>query len=206
MTPAVDKLRLLLEEAGRRNPVLAAALALAALTGARRGELCGLAWNDVDVPNSRLTIRRSVVRGRGGEDNDELVVKETKTRRVRRLSLDPISLAILDRHRASCEAAAEACGKPLSGGSFVFSPEPDGSTPYNPETLTSLIVRCRDKVGLPELHLHHLRHFSATQLIAAGVDVRTVAGRLGHSSPAITLNVYANAWELQQVNEEALLA
>jgi integrase len=187
--PEVEKLRLLLEEADRRNPVLAAALALAALTGARRGELCGLTWADLETSACRLTIRRGVVRGREGA---ELVVKETKSRRVRRFTLDPISLAILDRHRANCEARAEACGTNLSSRSFIFSPEPDGSAPYNPETLTSLIVRCRDKVGLPDLHLHHLRHFAATQLVAAGVDVRTVAGRLGHSNPSITLNIYAH--------------
>ena len=189
VAPEIGTLRALLEDAERRNPRLAPALALAALTGARRAELCGLRWDDLDVLLARVTIRRAVVRDRepGG-----LVVKETKTGRVRRIALDPISLEILERHRIGCEAAAQACGVPLADKSYVFSPDVDCSTPYNPETLTALFGRCRDKIGHPDLRLHHLRHFSATQLIAAGVDVRTVAGRLGHSSPSITLNVYSH--------------
>jgi hypothetical protein len=86
-------------------------------------------------------------------------------------------LEILERHRIGCEAAAQACGVPLADKSYVFSPDVDCSTPYNPETLTALFGRCRDKIGHPDLRLHHLRHFSATQqrdsraaeAIAAGV-------------------------------------
>jgi integrase len=46
-------------------------------------------------------------------------------------------------------------------------------------------------LGLDHVRLHDLRHFQATELIAAGVDVRTVAGRLGHADPSTTLRVYA---------------
>lgn len=187
--PEVEKVRLLLEEAERKDPILAAALALAALTGARRAELCGLTWADLDTANRKLTIRRAVVRGLG---LGEVVVKGTKTGRVRRIALDPVSLAILDRHRVACAERAAAFGSSLSETSFIFSAEPDGSAPINPESLTAIVYRLRDRVGLPDLRLHHLRHFAATQLVAAGVDVRTVAGRLGHSSPSITLNVYSH--------------
>ncbi|MCL4414964.1 MAG: site-specific integrase [Actinobacteria bacterium] len=187
--PDLEKLRELLAEAAIRNPVLAVALSLAALTGARRAELCALCWGDIDTDAARLTIRRAVVRGEG---IGQLVTKTTKTGRVRRLSLDPVSVAILERHRATCDEAARAAGATLGASSFIFSPEPDGSVPFNPEILTAFVRRLRDKVDLPNLHLHHLRHFAATQLIGAGIDVRTVAGRLGHSSPSITLNVYAH--------------
>jgi integrase len=77
---------------------------------------------------------------------------------------------------------------------FVFSPAPDGSSPYGPRSLSDRYRRLAIKLGLRSTRLHSLRHYSATELIAAGVDVRTVAGRLGHGSGgATTLKVYA-AW------------
>ena len=187
--PDVEKVRELLVLAGERNPVLASAVALAALTGARRAEICGLRWCDVDMEDARLTISQSVVRG---IEIGEVVVKSTKTGRVRRLSLDPVSLSLLEKRRKESEQVASAVESSITESSFVFSPEPDGSAPYNPELLTVFIHRLRDKVGLPKLRFHDLRHFAATQLITAGVDVRTVAGRLGHSNASITLNVYAH--------------
>lgn len=187
--PEIEGVRTLLREADAREPALAAALALAALTGARRAELCGLRWGDFDEAKSRLTIQRAVVRGQGLR---EIVVKETKSGRSRRIALDPISLAILGRQRRIVEERAAAADCSLAANSFVFSPLPDGSVPYNPEILTVLVHRLRDKAGMPDLRLHDLRHFAATQLVAAGVDVRTVAGRLGHSSPSITLDIYAH--------------
>ena len=56
-------------------------------------------------------------------------------------------------------------------------------------------MRVRDSLGLGQVRLHDLRHFTATQLIGGGVDVRTVAGRLGHSDPSLTLRVYSHAIE-----------
>ena len=61
--------------------------------------------------------------------------------------------------------------------------------------MTSFFIRVRNEVGAPNVRLHDLRHFTATQLIGAGVDVRTVAGRLGHSDPSLTLRIYSHALE-----------
>ena len=78
---------------------------------------------------------------------------------------------------------------------FVFSPELDGSKPFRPDNVTSFFIRVRDSLGLDGVRLHDLRHFTATQLIGAGVDVRTVAGRLGHSDASVTLRVYSHVIE-----------
>ena len=76
----------------------------------------------------------------------------------------------------------------------MFSLSPDGMTPIKPATLTQRYRRAAVRLGLRSTRLHALRHYNATELIAAGVDVRTVAGRLGHSGGgATTLRVYA-AW------------
>ena len=86
-------------------------------------------------------------------------------------------------------------GIKLPPDAFVFSPYVEGTTPFRPDNVTSFFIRVRNEVGAPHVRLHDLRHFTATQLIGAGVDVRTVAGRLGHSDPSVTLRVYSHALE-----------
>ena len=78
---------------------------------------------------------------------------------------------------------------------FVFSPYVDGSKPFRPDNVTGFFVRVRDSLGLTNVRLHDLRHFTATQLIGANVDIRTVAGRLGHADPSVTLRVYSHVIE-----------
>ena len=63
----------------------------------------------------------------------------------------------------------------------------------------------RNAIGAPRVRLHDLRHFTATQLIGAGVDVRTVAGRLGHSDPSVTLRVYSHFIEERDVAAAAIM-
>jgi integrase len=77
---------------------------------------------------------------------------------------------------------------------FVLSPAADGSTAYNPDTLTDYFKRAAKRLGITT-HFHELRHFAATTAIASGADVRTVAGRLGHADASVTLRVYAHALE-----------
>jgi len=75
---------------------------------------------------------------------------------------------------------------------FGFSQEIDGSTPWRPDSTTRAFARLCRRAGLEGVRLHDLRHYVATRLLASGVDVRTVAGRLGHRDAATTLNVYSH--------------
>jgi integrase len=68
----------------------------------------------------------------------------------------------------------------------------DGSA-YNPDSISKTFGRTVERLGLPPIRLHDLRHTFATLALAAGVHVRVVADRLGHSSPAITLAVYSHS-------------
>jgi hypothetical protein len=120
--------------------------------------------------------------------------KETKTRQQRRIALDPQTVDLLKAHRDRCVERCAALGCELDPSAYLFSPAPDGSTPWPPRTLTQRYGHLARRLKLRSTRLHSLRHYSATELIAAGVDVRTVAGRLGHGSGgATTLRIYA-AW------------
>jgi integrase len=68
-------------------------------------------------------------------------------------------------------------------------------SPLRPGGVTSRFIVLRNDLGLTRIRLHHLRHFAATVMLAGGVDVRTVAGRLGHSRPTLTLQTYAHVMD-----------
>ena len=188
--PSVEVVRSIIEAAELRDPRLAPLLMLGALTGLRRGELCALRWTDVHLDVGELDVARAVVVVPGG-----LAEKSTKTGRERRLALDPVAVALLEQHRHQVEGWAREAEATLADDAFVFSPFVDASTPFRPDNVTGFFIRVRDSLGLEGVRLHDLRHFTATQLIGANVDIRTVAGRLGHSDASLTLRVYSHVIE-----------
>ncbi len=163
---------------------------LAAATGARRSELVALRWSDVDLADSTIEISRAIVIG-----NDGLVEKDTKTHSSRRVSLDAQSAAVVAAHHEQMKTRATECGVSLAADSFVFSNAPDGAVSWFPASVSRSFKRLCAREGITEVRLHDLRHFVATQLLGAGIDVRTVAGRLGHRNASTTLNVYAHFLE-----------
>jgi integrase len=78
---------------------------------------------------------------------------------------------------------------------------PDGSAPWRPGRITLAFGRISKRLGCEGVRFHDLRHFTATQLLAAGVPVKTVSARLGHANPSTTLNIYAH--HLEAADEEA---
>lgn len=129
--PDVEQVGELLRYANEHQPELGQFLHLAATTGARRGELCALRWENIDHAVSALTIGRAIVAIQGG-----LVEKDTKTHAARRIALDPGTLAVLHEHRAAAEARAHAVEVELRPTAYLFSAEPDGSIPRAPTTVT----------------------------------------------------------------------
>ena len=186
----------LIAEAKEVNESLPTYFRLSAATGARRGEMCALRWRSVDFGKRRLTIERGIVQRAG-----ELIEKDTKTHQVRRVSLDEATVAVLEQHRERCEQLATDCGAELTDDSYLFSHEVDFSRPWRPNYATLAFGRLRDKLDLDGVKLHHLRHFSATQLLSLGIDIRTVSGRLGHANASTTLDIYAQF--VDQADEKA---
>jgi integrase len=186
--PSPAEAALLLSHAWN-DPEWGLLLWLTMLTGSRRGEMCALRWSHVDVDRAVLWVPKSIAQTKAG-----LIEKDTKTGKRRRVALDSHTVSLLEEHRSRCATRCRMLGVDLADHAFLFSPAPDGSTPFVPRSLTQRYRRLAQRLKLRSTRLHSLRHYSATELIAAGVDVRTVAGRLGHGSGgATTLKVYA-AW------------
>ncbi|MGH9188978.1 MAG: tyrosine-type recombinase/integrase [Acidimicrobiales bacterium] len=175
---------------------LADFILIAAGTGARRSELIALRWPDVDLERGTINFRRGIVMSRDG-----LVEKDTKTHAARRVSLDQSCCEALKEHRARAVERAALGELELSPSAFVFSWEIDGSQPWYPDSVSRAFTRLCRRADIPSVRLHDLRHYVATRLLAAGVDVRTVAGRLGHRNAATTLNVYSHF--LAETDQEA---
>ena len=170
---------LLIAKATVADPAFGTYLRLAASTGARRSQLLALRWKDIDLDRKRISFTRALVEGFDG-----LVLAPTKTRRAYQVSLDADTAAMLADHNRA---------RVRSGDSFVFSHEADGTSPWKPNWVTKEFIRLRRNTGIPHCHLHDLRHFMATEMLAAGVAIPIVSARLSHARASTTLNVYAHA-------------
>ncbi len=203
--PSVPQVLELLDAAERANPALAVFLVLAAVTGARRGELCALRWTDLDIGASALHLSRVISIGSEG-----LVERrKPKTRSsVRTISLDTGTMAVLGAHRARAEEHALVCGVSLPTDAFLFSTEPDGVLPWRPDSTSRRFRLLRDSIGLDRaVHLHSLRHFVVTTLLGAGVELPQVAGRVSHGGGGqTTLGVYAHFQQARDREVADLLA
>lgn len=193
--PTPKQLAALLAAADTLDPDLGCLLRVAATSGARRGELLGLHESRVNLDTGVLLIDRNIVQAGG-----VLIEKDTKTHQDRSVSLDAGTVAVLRRHlvRARERALAGGIGRALDP--YVFSASVDGSVAMTPDVVSAAFRRLA-KTHAPGVRLHDLRHFSATQLLAGGVPVKTVSARLGHGSAAMTLDVYAAA--LPQADQPA---
>lgn len=186
--PSPEQVRALLDAAREEDPDFGVYLWLLAATGCRRGEACALRWPDVDLDQGELLIHRSIamVDGRPHE-------KGTKTHQARRVALDVGTVALLREHRRRCRELALALGVRLPGDAYLFSESGDFSKPWRPDVCTNRFARLRQRVGVPTVRLHDLRHFVATALGAGGTPIATISARLGHRDKATTLNIYSHA-------------
>jgi integrase len=185
--PNVQEVAELLAAAHEREPEFGRFLHLAATTGARRGEMCALKWRNIDFKKGALTIEHSIVELDGG-----LIEKDTKTHVSRRIAIGQGTLTVLVAQNDHARERAAVVGLDVKDDAYVFSREPDGLLPWAPDGVSKRFIAIRNGLGYGNIRLHDLRHFAATRLIAAGVPVRTVSGRLGHANPSTTLMVYSH--------------
>jgi integrase len=189
VTPTVKEVAKLISTAQSDDPVMAAAIALAFVTGARRGELCALLWSDIDLEAGAVRIERSL-----SQVGNDLAVKSTKTDRGRTVSLDGRAVALLKHHRAWQRSLSDEAGSRLAKDPYVLSDNANGARPIEPSRITDRFTVLRKVAGIRVgIRFHDLRHAHVTQLLSAGVDATTVATRVGHASTRMTLDRYAHA-------------
>ena len=163
---------------------LAPAFHLAAHTGMRRGEVIGLLWRDVDFEAARLSVHQAVVNV--AYDKRVGDVKTDTGRRM--IDLDPHTVSVLRAWQQTQLEEQRLCGLVVGDDGFVFA-KPDGE-PVHPDYFSQVFERHVAASTLPRIRLHDLRHTHASILLKAGVPVKVVSERLGHSSPAFTMTVY----------------
>jgi integrase len=164
-----------------------------ATTGCRRGEVLGLRWADVELGRGTAAIRQELIpltkaSGRGREGR---IVPRTKAEKPRVIELDTPTVTSLRTWRARQAEERLLVGAGYTDHDLVFC-RADGR-PYHPEAFSKSFARRLTQpafVELPTIRMHDLRHSWATLALVAGVDVKIVSERLGHSSPLITWQTY----------------
>jgi len=101
-------------------------------------------------------------------------------------------VAVLNGYKSACGSTADRLDSSLADDAFLFSPDPSHLVPRTPGVVTTRYSRMARKLGIRS-SIHKLRYYSATELIAAGVDIRTIAGRLGHSGGGATTLRFSSA-------------
>ena len=185
--PSVDEAASIVNEAWK-DPDWGALIWLTMVAGNRRGELCGVRWRHVDLERGVVHVQKAI-----GQYGGRTWEKDTKNEDDRRIVLDPESVLVLSEHRERCEQRARAIGAKLGRDAFVFSREPTGETHLKPDSITQRYSRLVHRLGI-DTSIHKLRTYNATELLAAGVDIRKVAGRLGHGSGGATTMRHYSAW------------
>jgi integrase len=156
---------------------------LAIFSGARQGELLGLKWTDIDWNNSQIHIQRTF-------NNNEWYYTKTEASE-RKIDLGPEMMTALKKWKLACPIGTlnlvfpNKAGNPINHNNLV-------NRHFNPALTTA---------ELPKIRFHDLRHTYASLLIEQGENIKYIQSQLGHSSPTVTLNVYAHL--MKPVNQDA---
>ncbi len=167
-------------------------------TGLRLGEATALRWSDLDLSKGSAVIQRSVQRQR----QRGMVFTEPKTRSSRRtVLLPPGAVTVLAEHRPIVEEQRDAAGSLWQDFDLVF-PSLTGA-PLDPARVNQALHTDLHKAGLPRIRVHDLRHTAATLLLEEGTHPKIVQDLLGHSSIALTLDLYSHV--TPRLQDEAVL-
>lgn len=158
-----------------------------AYCGLRRGEACGLRWEDVDWDTGSVMIGPTIVQAGWKAVEKEDAKADASDDWVR---LEDVVTGALKEWRRQQAAERLAWGPAWKDTGYVFTHE-DG-TPYHPAQVSERFDRLAYNAGLPPIRLHDLRHGAATMALAAGKSMKEVSAMLRHSSEAITSEIYAS--------------
>ena len=192
--PAPKEMRPLIPEEARRlleaarGSRLEALYVLAVTTGMRQGELLALRWQDVDIENGTVSVRRTLTRNGGSVE-----MGEPKTKKSRRsISLTRRAIDVLQSHlERQLHEMGVLLGDRYEDQGLLFTTSTGG--PINPSNLRQKnLARLLKEARLPHIRFHDLRHTCATLLLTQGTHPKYVQELLGHATVAITLDTYSH--------------
>jgi integrase len=164
-------------------------LLLLAATGCRRAEALAVRWADVDLERGQLAIRQALFQAKDGA----VTVVPTKANRGRLVTLPTLAVEALRGHRAAQREARFAAGPAWRADLDLVLPYPGTpGEPWGPESFTSGFRAWARRHGFGGLRVHALRHGHVSHLIRAGVSLKAIASRVGHTQVSTTSNIYAH--------------
>ncbi len=170
-----------------RDPRVVLLIYLIALTGIRESEAAGLKWQDIDFKNKSISIRREAMYI--PKVGIRITTPKSATS-IREIFVPDILIDKLKSYKAIQDEEITIKDIMYKDEGFIIT-QFDGS-PVHPSTIRNWIKNAFKYCEVPYVTVHGLRHTYASLLIANGIDVRTTAAQLGHSSPVLTMNTYAN--------------
>lgn len=173
-------------EAAKETPYYAL-FYVALFTGMRRSEVLALRWGDIDFILGRIYVNRSMHQLK----DNSYVFRSPKTAKGRRtIALSPSAILVLHEHHEKQMKDRQLLGIELSVEDLVFS-QPDGK-PLRPDTITRAWTTLAARAGLKVIRLHDARHSHASLMLKQGIHPKIVQERLGHSTIAVTLDIYSH--------------
>lgn len=157
-------------------------------TGARKGEILGLTWNNVDFNENLITIEKTL----GYTPEKGIYTDTPKNGKKRTIPVDESVIALLKQLRIEQGDIIKIQSTHSDRHGFVFTQE-DGVTPMHPDTPTRRFKKYEKMYGIKDFHPHKLRHSFASIAITNGADIASVSEKLGHADKGTTLRMYTHA-------------
>ena len=170
------------------------------LTGARRGEVCGIKWEKIDFDNATVKIdcARLYSPTRGVYEDT------TKTRSSRIVKLPQETMQLLRKYRAWQMEQQLIHGDLWHDTGYVFTTE--AGKPINPSSIGAILRWFERRHELPHINAHKFRHTMASILYYSGADPVSISKRLGHADVSTTQNIYSHWIEQADVQSAEMIA
>lgn len=173
---------------------------VALFTGMRKGEICGLSWNDVDFERGIIFIRQQLSREK--KPGGEFYLAETKNSKIRTITPAPFVMSTLKEVKRLQNENRLKAGKAWQNEwNLVFTNEMGKQ--LIPQTVLKRFKRITEKIGRPDARFHDLRHTYAVTSLQEGDDIKTVQTNLGHATASFTLDVYGHVSQKMKADSAA---
>ena len=185
----VEQTKSLLKCLEKENPKYRALILLTLDTGARRGEITGLEWSDIDFEKGIVTINKTTQ-----YVDNKIIEKLPKNESSRRkVYITKVTIEALKQHKIELDSLKKKTGNKWKDSNKVFTSNEGGL--IHPDTASKIFGKILKKYNLPKISFHSLRHTSVSLLIASGIHTQVISKRVGHSSASTTQNIYSHVFE-----------